>query len=103
MRGPIRTGLSFALVWLSALAAGAQQVTLPLAQFEELRGRANPAPDDDLSPPAPFALSTAEIVIEAGPESARVVQTLDLTIYAEGWEAAQQLSLWLPPRQCWTP
>ena len=86
MRGPIRTGLSFALLWMSAFAAGAQQVTLPLAQFEELRERANPAPDEDLAPPAPFALSTAEILIGASAESARVVQTLDLTIYADGWQ-----------------
>jgi hypothetical protein len=70
---------------LSALAAGAQQVTLPLGKYEELRARANPAPETAPVPPAPFALEVADFAVQAGATSARLVQTLVLTLYGEEW------------------
>lgn len=73
--------------WLAAaLAAGAQQVTLPLPQYEELRTRANPAAETPPAPPAPFALESADYEIAAGASSARITQTLALTVYADGWQ-----------------
>lgn len=69
----------------SALAAGAQ-VTMPLAEYEALRDRANPEAEPNPSPPAPFAFETADLVIEADGESARIVQTLGLTLFADGWQ-----------------
>jgi hypothetical protein len=71
---------------LLALAAGAQQVTLPLEKFEQLRARANPETDDPVSPPAPYALELAEYEVKVGPESARVVQTLRFTLYDDQWQ-----------------
>src|SRR5262245_42151108 len=78
--------LSTILLALYSLAAGAQQVTLPLPQYEDLRSRARPAPDGTPTPPAPFALELADFDIKAGPESARVVQTLRLTLYDDQWQ-----------------
>jgi len=49
-----------ALLTLLATVAGAQQVTLPLTQYEDLRTRANPAAETPPSPPAPFALEMAD-------------------------------------------
>jgi hypothetical protein len=68
-----------------ALAAGAQ-VTMPLAEYEALRGRADPEAEPDPKPPAPFAFETADLVISADGESARIVQTLGLTLFADGWQ-----------------
>jgi hypothetical protein len=88
--------VAFVLVTLVALSglpastcgtAEAQQVTLPLAQFEELRSRASSAGQAALPPPAPFAVESDEIAITAGPLSARVVQTLTLTLFAGDWQA----------------
>ena len=66
--------------------AGAQQVTLPLAQYEDLRTRANPAAETPPAPPAPFALESADFAIVAAGASARITQTLALTLYADGWQ-----------------
>ena len=66
--------------------AGAQQVNLPLTQYEELRARANPAPDTLVAPAAPFALELADFDVTAGPVSARVAQRLRLTLYDDKWQ-----------------
>src|SRR4051794_1187959 len=86
MRGRLRISVLCALTALLAAGARAQQVTLPLDQFEALRTRANPASQAEPAPPAPFALASADLDIDAGPESARVVQTLDLAVFADGWQ-----------------
>jgi hypothetical protein len=75
-----------AVLQLTALAAGAQQVTLPLDKFEELRARANPEAGNPANPPAPWALELAEYTVKVGPESARVAQTLRLTLYDDQWQ-----------------
>jgi hypothetical protein len=71
---------------LLALAAGAQQVTLPLEKFEQLRARANPETETPVHPPAPYALELAEYEVKVGPESARVAQTLRFTLYDDQWQ-----------------
>lgn len=90
MRGPARAGLVCAWCVLAlavfATVAGAQ-VTMPLADYNALRARANPARETDPSPPAPFALEAADLAITAGRESARIVQTLDLSLFTDGWQA----------------
>jgi hypothetical protein len=79
----ILTSIGLALL---GLAARAQQVTLPLEKYEELRTRANPAAGPQVTPPAPYALELAEYAVKVGPESARVVQTLRLTLYDDHWQ-----------------
>src|SRR5215203_263347 len=74
------------LTIVSALVAGAQEVKLPLAEYEGLRARANPSPDPEAAPPAPFALELADFDVQAGPESARVVQALRFTLYDDQWQ-----------------
>jgi hypothetical protein len=64
----------------------AQQVTVPLSKYEELRARANPSADDPALPPAPFALEVADLSIQAGEASARLVQDLRLTLYTDRWQ-----------------
>src|SRR6185503_14499191 len=81
-------GLAFATL-LGVLDAGAaptraQEVTLPLAQYEELRAKAHPPDDAAPPPPAPFALESADLLVVAGVESATVTQVLELAIYADG-------------------
>ncbi|MFL6260728.1 MAG: hypothetical protein ACJ76Y_13530 [Thermoanaerobaculia bacterium] len=79
----ILTSIGLALL---GLAARAQQVTLPLEKYEELRTRANPEAGAQATPPAPYALELAEYAVKVGPESARVVQTLRLTLYDDHWQ-----------------
>ena len=88
MKIPAWTGCAAGLTVLVACAwaAGAQQVTLPLPQYEELRSRANPAAEEPPAPPAPYALESADFAIMAGATSARITQTLVLSIYADGWQ-----------------
>jgi hypothetical protein len=62
-----------------------QEVTLPLAQYEDLRERAKPTPEPKVSPPAEYALESAQIDIVAGPRSARVSQRLTLSLYSGEW------------------
>ncbi|HEX3126594.1 MAG TPA: hypothetical protein VH394_04630 [Thermoanaerobaculia bacterium] len=64
-----------------------QQVKMPLSDYNQLRARANPDQDADPPPPAPYAFESADLAITAGPESARIVQTLDLSLFADGWQA----------------
>jgi hypothetical protein len=85
-RVSIGTALSLLAVFLLAFAAGAQQVTLPLEQFEALRNRANPGAETPCPPPAPYALELADYRVRVSPESARVVQTLRLTLYDDQWQ-----------------
>ena len=80
-----RSGISVGIALL-AVAAGAQQVTLPLDKYEALRARANPGQESPTAPPAPYALELAEYAVKVGPESARVVQTLRLTLYDDKWQ-----------------
>ncbi len=93
MRGPARARLVcawcvLALAMLATVATEATgQVTMPLSDYNALRARANPAQDGDPAPPAPFALEVADLAITAGPESARIVQTLDLSLFVDGWQA----------------
>lgn len=84
MRGPIEIGLLFSL--LLAPALGAQQVTLPLSDYEALRSRANLEASPDPPSPAPFAFEAAELAIAVNGESARIVQALDLTLFVDGWQ-----------------
>ena len=95
MKRPERFGRVTVLSWLVTLlagvsgfagTAGAQQVTLPLTQYDELRARANPAAEAQAAPPAPFALEMADFDVTAGPASARVAQTLRLTLYDDKWQ-----------------
>ena len=72
---------------LLATAAAAQQVTLPLAQFEELRAKARSTPEPAPAPPAPYALERDDLAIVAGASSARVVQTLALRLLGAGWQS----------------
>jgi hypothetical protein len=70
------------------VASGAlwgQEVTLPLAQYEELRERARPTPEPKVSPPAEYALEAAQVDVVAGRHSARVSQRLTLSIYSGEW------------------
>lgn len=83
-----KLALHFASVLaLAALASAASaQVTLPLEQFEKLRARASAPHDAKIDPPAPFAFERAELQIEVGEQSARVIQDLSLVVYGSGWQ-----------------
>lgn len=74
------------LLLLLAGAAGAQQVTLPLEKFEALRARANAGAETPPAPPAPYALELADYAVKVSRESARVVQTLRLTLFDDQWQ-----------------
>ncbi len=64
----------------------AQEVTLPLSQYEQLRARANPKPEDPAPLPARFALESADLEIAVGASSARIVQKLVLNVFSDSWE-----------------
>ena len=74
------------MILTSAVTAAAQEVKLPLAEYEKLRERAGTPPDPASPPPAPYALELADFEVQAGLESARVVQTLRLTLYDDRWQ-----------------
>jgi hypothetical protein len=67
--------------------AGAQQVVLPLTQFSELREKARLLPESSPPPPAPFALAVDDLEIIAGPDGARIVQTLSVRLLSADWVA----------------
>lgn len=81
-----------ALVVLLAGAAAAQEVSLSLEKFDELRLKASPSPTPTPPPPAPWAIESAAIEIDAGEASARVTTRLTVSLFAADW---QQISL--PP------
>jgi len=87
---PTRLGVLWLVCAFAASAAtgplAAQEVTLPLSQYEQLRSRANPKPDEPAPPPARFALESADLEIAVGPSSARIVQKLVLSVFSESWE-----------------
>jgi len=87
---PTRIGVLWLVCALAVSAAPglltAQEVTLPLSQYEELRSRANPKADDPAPPPARFALESADLEIAVGAASARIVQTLVLSVFTDTWE-----------------
>jgi hypothetical protein len=80
-------------LWLSPLvaavlassAASAQEVTLPLERYEDLRARSRPAAEEAVPPAAPFALEAAQLEITVGRTSARVSQRLTVSIYSAEW------------------
>ena len=64
MRGPSRVVLCVMCVFFPIVhiqRAGAQ-VTMPLADYEALRDRANPEAEPNPKPPAPFAFETADMM-----------------------------------------
>ena len=63
---------------LLAAAIPAQEVTLPLEDYESLRQRAEPTEVSEPIPSVPIALEAADIELSAGPESARV--TMRMTV-----------------------
>ncbi len=79
-----KTWLLFAL-FATAHLAMAQDVTLPLAEYEKLRERAHPAPAKPEGPPPPYALEDADFTVQAGAESAKVMQTLRITLFTNDW------------------
>ncbi len=60
-------------------------VTLPLAQFEELRARAQVAAEPPAMPPAPFAILSDQVEIAVGPSSAAVLQRLTVRVLSRDW------------------
>ncbi len=63
----------------------AQEVTLPLERYDELRARAQASPPPPPAPAAPFALEAARLDLEAGPQSVTVALQLTLTVLSEDW------------------
>jgi hypothetical protein len=86
MIGTTRIGVLWLVCALAAVAAGGQEVTLPLSQFEELRARANPKAEAAAPLPARFALESDDLEITVGASSARIVQKLLLSVLSETWE-----------------
>src|SRR5262245_43663257 len=89
----MRTTLDACWITLGLLLAGAavatvaaQEVTFPLAQYNELRALAGAAPEPAPPPAAPFALESADFDVHAGASSARVVQRLSIALFADGWQ-----------------
>ena len=78
--------------WLAALSvtglwtrAEAQEVRLPLADYKALYQQANPEPQPEPEPPVPLAFERAELDVEVGETSARVVQHWTLVLYGDDW------------------
>ncbi len=87
------------LAWSFGSPAAAQEVTLPLSRYDELRrlSRSEPAPAP--KPPAPVAFEEAVLAIRVtsgraapgraapGPAAARIVHDLTLTIFVDEWQS----------------
>ncbi len=85
MSGCTRSLTPVLLLALAQLAM-AQEVTLPLDRFEDLRARANPSPTPTPPPAAPWALESATVKADVGATSAQVVTTLVLSLFASDWQ-----------------
>ena len=66
-------------------ALSAQQVTLPLARYDELRGLASPGAAEAPAPAQPVAFERATLNVTVGETSARIAQDLTLAVYGDGW------------------
>lgn len=75
------------LLAAGASALPAQQVSLPLPEYQALRAKAFPPPDPPVEPPAPVAFEAAELEVAVGGTSARVTYALELSLYGEGWQS----------------
>ena len=71
---------------VSAAAGRAQQVTLPLAEYESLRRRAEPPDVPQPPPPVPIVLESADIELSVGIDSARLTIRMTLAVYRDGWQ-----------------
>lgn len=92
---PRPSSLAVVLLWVAGLAGSsllAQEVHLPLGDYENLRHRAFPRPEPEPEPPVPIAFEAVRLAIEldGDPEAgARVVQTLDVSLFGEGWQTLE--------------
>lgn len=73
------------LLFFLPAALGAQ-VTLTLEEFHRLRARTLAPGPAESPPPAPWALESADFAIETGAGSARLRTTLEVGVFAEGWQ-----------------
>jgi hypothetical protein len=78
-----------ALIMLFACGAAAQEVSMPLDTYNELRLKASPSPTPTPPPPAPWALESATIEIDAAAASARVTTRLTVSLFAADWQQIQ--------------
>ena len=62
---------------VSAAPGRAQQVTLPLAEYESLRRRAEPPDVPQPPPPVPVVLESADVELSVGIDSARLTMRMD--------------------------
>jgi hypothetical protein len=74
---------------VTAAPAVAQEVTMPLGDFDALRLRAFPAPTPTPTPappPAQWALEATSLDVTVGAASARVRQELTVSLFGESWQ-----------------
>lgn len=86
---PLAVLLLLAVAGFGAASLLAQEVHLPLDDYEDLRRRAFPEPEPDPEPPVPIAFEAVRLAIEidGDPEAgARVIETLDVSLFGEGWQ-----------------
>ncbi len=74
---------------LVAAVSPAQEVTLPLSQYDELRARAHPPETPPPEPPEPLAFEEVMLTVEVGARSARIIQDLTVALYGDGWQALE--------------
>ncbi len=74
-------------VLFAVLGSGsvAQEVTLPLARYDELRALAEPAPEAEPEPVVPVAYERAVLAITVGSTTARIVQELTVAVFGDDW------------------
>jgi hypothetical protein len=63
-----------------------QEVTLPLERYDALRLATHPAATPEPKPPAPYALESAGLEIRVDGGSARIAQSLSLSLYDPDWQ-----------------
>ncbi len=85
-----RLRISAAAAGLIIVASGswAQEVTLPLERYDELRARAAPEPPPEPEPAEPLAFEEASLTVAVGGSSARITQELTLALYGDAWQTA---------------
>ncbi len=70
----------------------AQEVTLPLSTYNELRSRANPSPTPTPAPAAPWAIESAATEVGVTATSGRVMTRLVVSLFSPEWQ-----EITLPP------
>ncbi len=81
----MRTGILL-LIGSMTWSASAQEVRMPLKDFEVLRAKAKPVAEPDVEAPVAWVLERVDLEMDLRGDAVHTRQIVDLVLWAEGWQ-----------------